>query len=155
MSEEIGHSGRDRDRDIEREEYRYIDIDISTQGRPRQHSDEKHKRLVQVYVNRQGQLLYENLKEILKREKRSFSSWVMENVESYIRLHEPGNPQQRLDTILRLGKAYHAPSRVCGFKDCLRDAVAVGVFVQNGREYGLCPKHLKEAKDCKGSWKFL
>jgi len=139
MSEEIGD----------------IDAEVSLQGRPRQHSDEKHKRLVQVYVNRAGSLLYENLKAILKREKKSFSSWVLENAESYVRLHEPGNPQQRLDTILRLGKAYHAPSRVCGFKDCLRDAVAVGVFIQNGKEYGLCKKHLKEAKDCGKSWNFL
>jgi len=139
MSEEIGD----------------IDAEVSLLGRPRQHSDEKHKRLVQVYVNRAGSLLYENLKAILKREKKSFSSWVLENAESYVRLHEPGNPQQRLDTILRLGKAYHAPSRICGFKDCLRDSVAVGVFIQNGKGYGLCKKHLQEAKDCGRSWKFL
>ena len=137
------------------EEIGDIDAEVSLLGRPRQHSDEKHKRLVQVYVNRTSSLLYENLKSILKREKKSFSSWVLENAESYVRLHEPGNPQQRLDTILRLGKAYHAPSRVCGFKDCLRDAVAVGVFIQNGKEYGLCKKHLKEAKDCGKSWNFL
>ena len=139
MSEEIGD----------------IDAEVSLLGRPRQHSDEKHKRLVQVYVNRAGSLLYENLKVILKREKKSFSSWVLENAESYVRLHEPGNPQQRLDMIMRLGKAYHAPSRICGFKDCMRDSVTVGVFLQNGKEYGLCKKHLQEAKDCGRSWKFL
>ena len=48
---------------------------------------------------------------------------------------------------MKLGKAYYAPSPVCGFKDCLRDAVAVGVFLQRGEEFGLCDVHLKEARN--------
>jgi hypothetical protein len=136
--EEIG----DRDRE---KEYTYTYI------RTRTHT----KRRITLYIPEQSRLLIDNVRGVLKREGKSISNFFIEQLESYYRLHEPGNPQQRLDTILKLGKAYHAPSPVCGFKDCMRDSVTVGVFVQNGKEYGLCEKHLKEAKDCEGSWKFL
>jgi hypothetical protein len=145
---------REIERDRERE-YRYIDIDIYTQGRPRLHSDEKHKRLIQVYVNRNKRLIYETLKAILTREGKSFSSWVFDHAESYVRLHEPGNPQQRLDTLLKIGKAYHSPSKICGFKDCMRDAVGVAFYVPRNEEYGYCSIHAKDIKDHADLWKVL
>jgi len=43
---------------------------------------------------------YEKLKEIARREGRSASSIINELIEEYIRKHEPGNPQLRLDRIL-------------------------------------------------------
>jgi hypothetical protein len=101
---------------------------------------------VTLYVPVTKQLLVTNIKTILKREGSSVSRFVMDKFEEYYRLHEPGNPQQRLDIILKLGKAYHAPKPICGFKDCLRDVAGVGVFLQNGKEYGLCTRHLAEAK---------
>lgn len=156
MNEELGFEGRDRGIENDREEigdrdreieyrHRHIDIDI-------RHRKKKERRF---YVPASFENTFNLLQTILKREHSNFSQWVRDNAESYVRLHEPGNPQQRLDMILRLGKAYHAPSRICGFKDCLRDSVAVGVFIQNGKGYGLCKKHLQEAKDCGRSWKFL
>jgi len=156
MNEELGFEGRDRGIENDREEigdrdreieyrHRHIDIDI-------RHRKKKERRF---YVPASFENTFNLLQTILKREHSNFSQWVRDNAESYVRLHEPGNPQQRLDMILRLGKAYHAPSRICGFKDCLRDSIAVGIFIQNGKEYGLCEKHLEEAKDCGGSWKFL
>ncbi len=149
-------SGEERGENRE-EEYRYIhiDIDIDKVGRPKAFFDKKHIRNVVLYVNQKNRLLYGTLKEILRREKRSFSSWVLENAESYVRLHEPGNPQQRLDTIIKLGKAYHAPSKICGYKDCLRNAVAVGFYIPKKEEYGLCQKHLKEARANPKVWKVL
>jgi len=143
LSEECGTE----DREIE---YRHRHIDIDIERREKRKSRERR-----FYIPSSFENTFDLLQTILKREGSNFSRWVRDNAESYVRLHEPGNPQQRLDTILRLGKAYHAPSRICGFKDCMRDSVTVGVFVQNGKEYGLCKKHLTEAKDCKGSWKFL
>jgi hypothetical protein len=100
--------------------------------------------------------LIEQAKQLFKREGQSISQYFLDQLESYIRLHEPGNPQQRLDTILRLGKAYHAPSPICGFKDCMRDVVTVAIFVQNKKEYGLCEKHKKEAEELgRKVWRFL
>ena len=142
MNEELGFSGRDRDREIE-STYTYM------------HTHTKRKNHSTFYFPESFQNTFDLLHTILKREGSNFSQWTRDNAESYVRVHEPGNPQQRLDTILRLGKAYHAPSRICGFKDCMRDSVTVGVFLQNGKEYGLCKKHLQEAKDCGRSWKFL
>jgi hypothetical protein len=142
LNEELGFSGRDRDREIE-STYTYI------------HTHTKRKNHSTFYFPESFQNTFDLLHTILKREGSNFSQWTRDNAESYVRVHEPGNPQQRLDTILRLGKAYHAPSRICGFKDCMRDSVTVGVFLQNGKEYGLCKKHLQEAKDCGRSWKFL
>jgi len=98
---------------------------------------------------------YERLVDILDRENKSFSDFVFEHVASYVRLHEPGNPQQRLDTIIRLGKSYHAPTKICGFKDCKRVAVAVGLFKPNQKEYALCSRHLAEAKENRPSWTML
>ncbi len=151
MNEELGFEGRDRDvereereRD-EREEYTYTYIRTRT----------RTKRKLTLYIPEHSRLLVDNARTVLKREHKNLSNFLIEQLQSYYRLHEPGNPQQRLDTIMRLGKAYHAPSRICGFKDCLRDSIAVGIFIQNGKEYGLCKKHLQEAKDCGGSWKFL
>jgi hypothetical protein len=119
--------------------YRHIDIDISDKKR--------RKRERRFYVPASFEHTFDLLQTILKREGSSLSRWVRDNAESYVRLHEPGNPQQRLDVIMKLGKAYHAPKPICGFKDCFRDVAGVGVFVQNGKEYGLCERHLKEAKE--------
>lgn len=114
------------------------------------------QRKLTLYIPENYRLLLDNSKRVLKREGKSLSNFLIEQLESYYRLHEPGNPQQRLDTIMRLGKAYHAPNPVCGFKDCLRDTVAVGVFIQSGKTYGLCEKHLKEAKEFGPKvWRFL
>jgi hypothetical protein len=94
--------------------------------------------------NEEAKRLWKEVKEIAKREGKSVSQLIREFLESYARLHEPGNPQQRLDTVIRLGKKYVAP-KVCDFQNCLRDAVAVGTY--HGEEYNLCQVHLKLLKD--------
>ena len=101
----------------------------------------KFPKQFRMYLKREDLETWKILKDIAKREGRSVAQVVREQVESYVRLHEPGNPQQRLDTVIRLGKKYVAP-KVCGFKDCLRDAVAIGVY--QGEEYALCKNHLNQ-----------
>jgi hypothetical protein len=97
-----------------------------------------------MYLKQEDLETWKTLRDIAQREGRSIAQIVREQVETYVRLHEPGNPQQRLDTIVRLGKKYVAP-KVCDFKNCLRDAVAVGTY--HGEEYNLCQLHLKLLKD--------
>jgi len=109
----------------------------------------KFPKQFRMYLKQEDLETWRLLKEVAKREAKSVAQIVREQVENYVRLHEPGNPQQRLDTIIRLGKKYVAP-RVCGFKDCVRDAVAIGVY--GDQEYCLCKKHLKEIEDSL-SWK--
>jgi hypothetical protein len=107
------------------------------------------------YWKKEDARLWKDAKATAKREGKHISNIIAEYLEQYVRLHEPGNPQQRLDTILKLGKAYHAPSPVCGFKDCMRDVVAVGVYLPRKEEYGLCQKHLAVAREDKKTWKIL
>jgi hypothetical protein len=88
--------------------------------------------------------LWQEFKEIGKREGKPISQLFREFVEQYVQLHEPGNPQQRLDTIVRLGKKYVSP-KLCGFKNCMRDAVAVGTY--KSQVYPLCENHLRLVSD--------
>jgi len=134
-----------REERVESEEYTYTYIRIRT----------RTKRKLTLYIPETSRLLIDNARTVLKREGKSISNFLVEQLESYCRLHEPGNPQQRLDTILKLGKAYHAPCRVCGFKNCMRDSVAVGLFIPNKTEYALCKKHYGEASENPSLWQIL
>lgn len=147
----------------ERDRYRYrYDIDIDRKkevspfgGAPRRFYDDFHKNRVMVNIKKTKRKTYAALKEILAREGKSFSAWVLDNAESYVVLHEAGNPQQRIDTVLKIGKAYHAPGRICGFKDCMRDAVGVALYIPRGEEYGYCSVHIKDIKEHIDLWKVL
>jgi hypothetical protein len=92
----------------------------------------------------EAQRLWKEAKETAKREGKTMSQLIREFLEQYVQLHEPGNPQQRLDTIVRLGKKYVSP-KVCGFKNCMRDAVALGIY--KGQHYPLCENHLRLVSD--------
>jgi tRNA-dihydrouridine synthase len=85
------------------------------------------------------------LKQIAKREGRPVAEVVRELVEGYVRLHEPGNPQQRLDVVLKTGKAYHAPSPICQVRDCMRNIDKVLAYRPSRKseykEVGMCAKH--------------
>jgi len=119
------------------------------------HYGEKQSRVRRIYVPAEFEPTMETLKEILKREGRSISGWIRDNADQYVRLHEPGNPQQRLDTILKLGKAYHAPGPICGFKNCLRDGVAVGIFLPTKKPFHICSIHLTTAEADHRNWNIL
>ncbi len=72
------------------------------------------------------------------------SKFFVEKLEEYQRLHEPGNPQQRLDVVLKIGKAYHAPNPICRAKDCFRNVVMVlnrKKSKTESEEVGFCQIH--------------
>jgi hypothetical protein len=137
------------EREEDREEeygHRHMDIDI------------KNKRRTKVrrfYVPTKFENTFNMLQSILKREGINFSQWVREQTEGYVRLHEPGNPQQRLDIILKLGKAFHSPSKICGFRDCMRDVVGVALYLPRNEEYGYCLVHARLIKENSDLWKVL
>ena len=60
---------------------------------------------------------FKKFAEIAERENKSMTQLITEFVENYVKLHDPGNPQQRLDTIMELGRAYRANECcVCGIE---------------------------------------
>ena len=68
-------------------------------------TNKKHKTF---YIKPECQITITKLAEILEREGKSVSQWILDNAESYVRLHEPGNPQQTLTYIIKNGKPYRA-----------------------------------------------
>jgi hypothetical protein len=106
-----------------------------------------------IYIPKSKKPLIQEARRIMKREGSSLSKFLLEKIEQYYDLHEPGNPQQRIDTILKLGKAYYAPKPLCGFKNCLRDSIAIGFYVPHQEKYGLCEKHLAQVKNDSQNWK--
>ncbi len=94
------------------------------------------------------QLLIPKAKKILEREGSSISEFFVKRLESYVNLHDEGNPQQTLTRTLKDEPVYVAPKCfVCG-------AEAVG-FVENlklHRNYPACEKHVKACLES-GKWK--
>src|SRR5271157_614715 len=115
----------------------------------------KKTKVHRFYVPELEESMITALQEILKREGKSLSKWIRDNAEPYVRLHTPGNPQQRLDTILKLGKAYHANAPICGFKDCLRESVALGLFIPENKKVHVCAFHLGAIEDNRRNWQIL
>jgi hypothetical protein len=69
---------------------------------------EKRRDIRNFYVDQNFIPIYEKFKKIVEAERKSVSDKIRELLTEYVRLHEPGNPQQRLDTIFRIGHAYRA-----------------------------------------------
>ncbi len=61
-----------------------------------------------LYIPEEAKGIIKTAKEIFKREKSSLSQFLIKSLIEYNRLHEPGNPQQRIDTILDIGHAFRA-----------------------------------------------
>jgi len=103
-------------------------------------------RRIQFYLPDNKKHILREAKEIFKREGTSLSRFLVDKLEEYVELHAPGNPQQRIDTIIQIGKAYHAPL-VCAIKNCLRNAKFQGIYKVNGKTYPLCEIHAKEMNE--------
>lgn len=74
-----------------------------------------YKDKLQIYIPPLKKGLVDKTKKLLEKEGSSLSQFLLSKIEEYYRLHEPGNPQQRLDTIAAIGHAYRAESCcVCG-----------------------------------------
>lgn len=106
---------------------------------------------LKVYVPEDKQRLIEVARQIFKREGESLSRWFLEQLETYVRLHEPGNPQQTITQYADEGKPYVAPKK-CQFHYCNRPAVTVVVNKKSGREYAVCSFH-RDACLESGKWR--
>lgn len=127
--------------------HRHIDIDILNTNT----NTNVRKKERRFYVPVILEFTFQRLEKILAREGSSISHWIQQNAINYVRLHEPGNPQQRIDTILKNGQAYRAkPLCSCG-------ALATRkVHLVNNETVFCCSrhmpkrgvKHFKELKPC-------
>lgn len=73
--------------------------------------------------------IWKKFKRICTAEGTSASDKIRDMVEDYVRLHESGNPQTRIDVIAKLGKPYRANACMdCGKKPKY-EAVIKGVKV--------------------------
>jgi len=89
------------------------------------------------YVPENFQETLKKMEAILKREGSSLSKWIRQQIGEYVRVHEPGNPQQTMRRYAEVGKPYVAMGK-CVY--CPRPAVTTGVY-RDGREYRLCGVH--------------
>lgn len=127
----------------EREQYRHRHIDIDILDKRK----EKKRKERRFYIPKNFEITFHKLEEILTREGKSVSEWIREQAEPYVRLHEPGNPQQTLPTIMKLGKAYRADScAVCGGKPAYR-------AIQGKRIFLLCESDFEKKKGRLTGWK--
>jgi hypothetical protein len=80
--------------------------------------EESSKDIVNFYAKKEfRQTTWPKFERICAREHTSRSKKIREFVEAYVKLHDPGNPQQRIDVIAKLGVPYRAGSCVdCGRK---------------------------------------
>ena len=136
--------------EIERDNYRHrhIDIDIEDKGKER-----KGKRERRFYVPKSFEAVFEKLETILKREGSNLSKWARQQAADYVRLHEPGNPQQPIERYLREkdAKPYVAP-RKCAIVECPNNAVGTAIFKPDKTEWAFCKYHLRE-KEFQPNWK--
>jgi len=106
-------------------------------------SKNKKSPVVHIYVKPERIHLYHRIRDILRREGKSLSDFIWEQIESYVRLHEPGNPQQRIDRFINHDKPYIAPVK-CGFgskkNPCDKPAVAIAIS-ESGKEMPVCKYH--------------
>ena len=99
-----------------------------------------------IYLDEETKALIPKAKEIFKRENSSLSEWFRTTLTEYIRLHEPGNPQQRLDTIMDLGKPYNANKcNMCDSKPAWRGFVGKNVVL-------LCGTHFEGQRKRLSGW---
>lgn len=123
-------SSRNNNNNNNEYDYRHIDIVIQ---KPKNH-------FCHFYVKDENQQTFTSLKKILKREGKPFSKWVSDLATDYVRLHEPGNPQQRIDTITKIGKAFKAETcQLC-------DAKPAFYGQQKGMWLGFCHFHWNATK---------
>jgi len=93
------------------------------------------------YVPESFERILSQMEEILKREGSNLSKWIRQTIAEYVRQHEPGNPQQRLERYKdKDAKAYVAP-KTCGF--CHRDATELLRFKPNCALVPLCLEHYR------------
>ena len=96
-------SGEEKRRE---EEYPYTDIRIRRENRVTFYVSKNEKR--DIYIPTYYVPTLKKLKAILRREGKTLSEWIRDHATEYVRLHEPGNPQQLLPRLLDGKDPYHA-----------------------------------------------
>ena len=110
---------------------------------------QKRKDIRNFYIDEDFLLTYEKFKKIMERENVSVSEWIRTAIAEYVRLHEPWNPQQRLDTIMDLGKAYRADQcNMCEAKPMFRCFIGKKSVL-------LCEDHFEQKRSWFTGWKKL
>ena len=96
------------------------------------------------------EILWQKFKKIAEREGRSMSRILVSMIEEYVRVHEPGNPQKRLDMIFRGEKAPVPRCSECGDP-------ADRVYRVKGHAFFRCKMHRVRASRRTGriSWRDL
>ena len=100
------------------------------------------------YVPPEFEHSLKKMEEILHREGSSLSKWIRQQIDEYVRAHEPGNPQQLIPRYVEHGKPYIAPGK-CVY--CPRPGVTTGVY-EGGKTYRLCEAHAQQFRR-DGRWK--
>jgi len=72
------------------------------------------------YVPESFERIIEKMEKILKREGSNLSKWIRQNIEEYVRRHEPGNPQQRIERYKDGDAKPFISAKGCAY--CNRDA---------------------------------
>ena len=100
-----------------------------------------------IYLDEETKKLIPKAKEIFSRENSSISEWFRKTLTEYVKLHEPGNPQQRLDTIMDLGKPYNAHKcNMCDARPAFQCFVGKNPVL-------LCETHFESQRKRLSGWK--
>ena len=118
-------------------------------GRPRGTAGIIHPEVRSIYVPDELQSVWTAYQEIVKREGKTVSEAIVEYVCEYTRMHAPGNPQQRLDTIMDLGRAYRSDQ--CNM--CERKPVFKAFLGK--KSVLLCEEHFEQKRGWFMGWKKL
>ena len=103
--------------------------------------------IANIYIPEEFKSQWKKFVEICKRDNSSAGEKIRDYVATFVRLHDPGNPQQLIVTFLKGEKAYVAPKCfVCG-----AGATCFVVNLQNQKRYPACQQHEKAALES-GKW---
>ncbi len=94
-------------------------------------------------------IVWKKFKVIAKRENSSASAKIREYVEGYVKLHDEGNPQLRIDVTLDLEKPYRANRCL----DCKKKPRFEGIL--RGHKVRLCQDDLEKRKKELTGWREL
>lgn len=103
------------------------------------------------YYPESFRLTLNKLEEILDREGSNLSKFIREKASEHVRLHEPGNPQQLLTTVMELGKAYRADACI----DCGGPADYEVTETGKKTKFFTCHVHFAQRKPRLKTWRKL
>ena len=100
-----------------------------------------------LYIPERHREAVQRAKELMKKEGESLSRKVVQYLIDYVRMHEPGNPQLRLDRVLEEGGPRGPVCAVCGMP------ARYQVNSPGGRLFR-CRHHRPRAGEFKSPWTY-